>query len=66
MKQESRSESSGQVKQEGTDPQSQDGDFAYVHDPRDNAGAMEDIIENADAAYGFSPDPQSPRLTTLL
>ena len=38
--------------------------FSYVHDPRLNAEAMNDIIENPDAVYGFSPDPQSKRLGT--
>ena len=36
--------------------------FAYTHDPRENPAAMADIVENADAVYGFSPDPQSKRL----
>ena len=36
--------------------------FSYDHDPRENPGAMEDIIEDPDAVYGFSPDPASPRL----
>ena len=36
--------------------------FAYVHDPRDNPVAMADIVENPEAVYGFSPDPQSTRL----
>ena len=47
---------------EETDPQLQDSGFAYIHDPRENAEAMADIIENVDAVYGFSPDPESPRL----
>ena len=47
-----------------TDQQSEDGGFKYVHDPRDNPEAMADIIENADAVYGFSPDPESKRLGT--
>ena len=38
------------------------GGFTYVHDPRENAAAMADIIENPDAVYGFSPDPASTRL----
>ena len=38
------------------------GVYSYVHDPRLNAEAMKDIVENADAVYGFSPDPQSKRL----
>ena len=38
--------------------------FSYVHDPRDNTAAMADIIENADAVYGFSPNPDSDRLGT--
>lgn len=31
--------------------------FAYEHDPRDNPSAMADIIEDANAVYGFSPSP---------
>lgn len=38
------------------------GSFSYVHDPRLNAEAMKDIVENPDAVYGFSPNPQSNRL----
>lgn len=38
--------------------------FSYVHDPRENPEAMADIIENVDAVYGFSPDPDSDRLGT--
>ena len=45
-----------------TESQLKDGRFVYTHDPRENAEAMADIIENPDAVYGFSPDPQSPRL----
>ncbi len=33
--------------------------YTYVHDPRDNADAMADIVENPEAVYGFSPDSQS-------
>ena len=36
----------------------------YVHDPRLNPEAMKDIVENPEAVYGFSPDPQSTRLGT--
>ena len=36
--------------------------FQYVHDPRENPEAMKDIIENENAVYGFSPDPESTRL----
>ena len=36
--------------------------FSYVHDPRTNPEAMKDIVENADAVYGFSPNPESTRL----
>ena len=42
--------------------ESQDGVFSYIHDPRINPEAMADIIENPDAVYGFSPDPESKRL----
>ena len=38
--------------------------FQYKHDPRDNPKAMEDIIEDPDAVYGFAPDPNSKRLGT--
>ena len=34
----------------------------YVHDPRINSKAMEDIVVNPNAIYGFSPDPASKRL----
>ena len=36
--------------------------FAYEHDPRENPKAMRDIVENPDAVYGFSPNPDSTRL----
>jgi len=36
--------------------------FSYIHDPRENPEAMKDIVENAAAVYGFSPDPASTRL----
>lgn len=36
--------------------------FKYVHDPRENANAMKDIIVDPKAVYGFSPDPESSRL----
>ncbi|MBQ9324397.1 MAG: hypothetical protein IJ246_01370 [Clostridia bacterium] len=39
--------------------------FAYIHDPRENAEAMADIIENPEAVYGFSPNPDSQRLGTF-
>ena len=39
--------------------------FLYVHDPRENPYAMEDAIENPDAVYGFSPNPESVRLGTF-
>ena len=38
--------------------------FAYEHDPTKNAEAMKDIVVNADAVYGFSPNPESKRLGT--
>jgi len=47
---------------EAGSPEPGDGVFAYVHDPGENPEAMADIIENADAVYGFSPDPASQRL----
>jgi len=36
--------------------------FRYEHDPRENPKAMEDIVVNPAAVYGFSPDPDSTRL----
>ena len=36
--------------------------FAYEHDPRDNPAAMQDIVVNPAAVYGFSPSPDSARL----
>ena len=45
-----------------TDSQLRTGAFEYDHDPRENPEAMADIIENADAVYGFSPNPESERL----
>ncbi|MDO5434915.1 MAG: hypothetical protein Q4G19_00940 [Clostridia bacterium] len=36
--------------------------FRYIHDPAENPSAMEDIIVNPDAVYGFSPNPESKRL----
>ena len=45
-----------------TDSQPKDAPFTYEHDPRENPAAMEDIVENPDAVYGFSPDPESQRL----
>ena len=45
-----------------TDSQPKDAPFTYEHDPRENPAAMEDIVANPDAVYGFSPDPESPRL----
>ena len=44
------------------EPQAEEKAFAYVHDPRENPDAMADIIENEDAVYGFSPNPESSRL----
>ncbi|MBR1857176.1 MAG: sortase [Oribacterium sp.] len=45
-----------------TDQTEESEKFTYVHDPRDNPEAMADILENPDAIYGFSPDPESERL----
>ena len=39
--------------------------YEFEHDPRDNPEAMKDIIEDPDAVYGFSPDPESTRLGTF-
>ena len=47
---------------EETQAPTPDAVFTYTHDPRENPEAMEDIIENPDAVYGFSPDPESDRL----
>lgn len=50
--------------EESTEPAEQEQSFSYVHDPRINPEAMKDIIENPDAVYSFSPDPNSKRLGT--
>lgn len=34
----------------------------YQHDPKENPKAMEDVVVNEDAVYGFSPSPESTRL----
>ena len=34
----------------------------YTHDPMDNPKAAADIIVDPNAVYGYSPDPESPRL----
>ncbi len=39
--------------------------YRYAHDPRDNPEAMKDILEDPDAVYGFSPDPESTRLSSF-
>lgn len=36
--------------------------FQYQHNPMDNPKAAQDIVENPDAVYGYSPNPQSTRL----
>lgn len=36
--------------------------FRYQHDPLANPKAMEDIVIDSKAVYGYSPDPESERL----
>lgn len=45
-----------------TTPETEAAPFAYAHDPKLNPSAMADIVENPDAVYGFSPNPESSRL----
>ena len=52
----------GAKPEQEADTQSKDAPFVYGHDPRENPAAMEDIVENPDAVYGFSPNPESQRL----
>ena len=52
--------------EEKTANRSEESRFLYVHDPRENPEAMADIIENADAVYGFSPNPESRRLSEFV
>lgn len=47
---------------EETVPETEPARFAYERDPRLNPAAMADIVENPDAVYGFSPNPESTRL----
>ena len=54
--------STGDVKVDEDTDLSTDDDAYYEHDPRENPEAMKDIVENADAVYGFSPAPDSTRL----
>ena len=39
--------------------------FSYEHDPRENPYVLMDAVENPDAVYGFSPNPESVRLGTF-
>ena len=52
----------GEPQEEANVSESTEQGFSYVHDPRKNPEAMKDIVENADAVYGFSPNPESTRL----
>jgi hypothetical protein len=36
--------------------------FRYEHNPAENKKVLVDAIVNPDAVYGFSPNPESPRL----
>ena len=36
--------------------------FMYSHDPKDSFSAMNDVVEDPDAVFGYSPDPESSRL----
>ena len=42
--------------------QDEEKSFPYVHDPRDNADAMKDIVYLPEAVYCFAPSPDSARL----
>lgn len=41
-------------------------DIVYVHDPRTNAKAMEDIVYDKNAVYGFKPSKDSTRLAEYV
>ena len=58
--------SANNIEENQNDPIPQDEVFQYVHDPRENPEAMKDIIENPDAVYGFSPNPESTRLSAFV
>ena len=62
METESELQASADRFSDETESELQDGVFTYIHDPRENPEAMKDIIEDEAAVYGFSPDPESPRL----
>ena len=49
--------------EEQADLQPKESAFVYIHDPRNNPEAMADIIEDPEAVYGFSPNPDSKRLS---
>ena len=36
--------------------------FRYEHNPMENPKASADIVENSEAIYGYSPNPESKRL----
>lgn len=59
---ESVSKSQKAVAESVKESDSKAGAFKYEHDPRTNVRAMQDIIVNKKAIYGFSPDPESTRL----
>ena len=40
--------------------------FMYSHDPKDSSSAMKDIVEDPDAVFGYSPDPESTRLKDFV
>lgn len=40
--------------------------FHYQHNPIENPTAMQDIVVNPDAVYGFSPNPESKRLRDFV
>lgn len=44
------------------DPDSPWMPFSYENDPAENPRALEDAVVNADAVFGFSPNPESIRL----
>ena len=54
---ESAAEDAGKVVESGSGTR-----FKYEHNPMDNPKAARDIIENLDAVYGFSPNPESTRI----
>ncbi len=63
QEQSQQQEQPGQQEQQPAQAQTQPSQpFRYEHDPQENPAAMEDIVVDPEAVYGFAPNPESARL----